>query len=108
MTFDDEFTQDASINTKLWNGGASNTLWGAHAGNYMFIEPKDKQDQNYYGGLTLTRTNGQEFRSPPWWKGEDRYHYRGPSAAIQTGGTSAQNAKFIQYGKRGIHVSQFR
>ena len=27
MTFDDEFTQDASINTNKWNGGAGGTDW---------------------------------------------------------------------------------
>ena len=96
MTFDDEFTQDVSIDTNKWNGGASNTRWCAGGGNYMFIEPKENPCQNYYGGLTLNRTNGLEFRSPPWWKGPDGYQYGGPSAAIQTGGTTAQNAKFIQ------------
>jgi hypothetical protein len=107
MTFEDDFTQDRAIDTKKWNGGASNTDWGARAGNYMFIEPKDNQDQNYYGGLTLSRTNGLEFRSPPWWKGDDGYHYGGPSAAIQTGGTTPQNAKFIQkYGYWEARVKQ--
>lgn len=94
MTFDDEFTQDISIDTNKWNGGASNTRWCAGGGNYMFIEPKENPCQNYYGGLTLNRTNGLEFRSPPWWKGADGYQYGGPSAAIQTGGTTAQNAKY--------------
>ena len=41
MTFEDDFTQDRSIDKNKWNGGASNTRWGARGGNYMFIEPKD-------------------------------------------------------------------
>ena len=44
MTFDDEFTQDRSIDTNKWNGGAGGTDWcnldfhGKSGGGYMFSE----------------------------------------------------------------------
>ncbi len=90
MTFDDEFTQDVSINTNKWNGGAGGTDWcsldfhGKSGGGYMFGETNDPCGQ-HYEGCTLSRTNGLEMRSPG-----------APSAALQTGGTTARNAKFIQ------------
>jgi hypothetical protein len=89
-TFDDEFTQDRSIITNKWNGGAGGTDWcsldfhGKTGGGYMFNEASDPCGQ-HYEGCTLSRTNGLEMRSPG-----------APSAALQTGGTTAQNAKFIQ------------
>jgi Glycosyl hydrolases family 16 len=90
MTFDDEFTHDSSINTNKWNGGAGGTDWcslnfhGKSGGAYMFREDSDPCGQ-HYDGCTLSSANGLEMRSPGF-----------PSAAIQTGGTTAQNAKFIQ------------
>jgi Glycosyl hydrolases family 16 len=104
MTFDDEFTQDSSIDTNKWNGGAGGTDWcnlswqpnttdpaaslaefkGKSEGCYMFRECSDSCAQ-HYDGCTLSKTNGLEMRSPGY-----------PSAAIQTGGTTIQNAKFIQ------------
>lgn len=100
MTFDDEFTQDASLNTHLWNGGAGGTDWcslnfhGKSGGAYMFNETGDPCAQRY-DGCTLSRANGLEMRSPG-----------APSAALQTGGTTAKNAKFIQ--KFGYWEARFK
>ncbi len=100
MTFDDEFTQDTSINTNKWNGGAGSTDWcnldfhGKPGGGAMFAETNDPCGQ-HYEGCTLSRTNGLEMRSPG-----------SPSAALQTGGTTAQNAKFIQ--KFGYWEARFK
>ena len=102
MTFDDEFTQDASINTNKWNGGAGGTDWcGLTGGLYgedgratMFREGKDPCGQ-HYDGCTLSQSNGLEMRSPG-----------SPSAAMQTGGTTARNAKFIQ--KYGYWEARFK
>lgn len=109
MTFDDEFTQDSSINTNKWNGGAGGTDWcslyfrhdpgtgkyvGKSGGAYMFREGSDPCGQ-HYDGLTLSSTNGLEMRSPGF-----------PSAAIQTGGTTVQNSKFIQ--KFGYWEARFK
>jgi Glycosyl hydrolases family 16 len=89
MTFDDEFTQDKSIDTNKWNGGAGGTDWcgsgNPSGGVYMFREPTSSPCGQHYDGLTFSSTNGLEMRSPGY-----------PSAAIQTGGTTPQNAKFIQ------------
>lgn len=90
MTFHDEFTQDNSIDTNKWNGGAGGTDWcnlNFHekpGGAYMFAETNDPCGQ-HFEGCTLSRTNGLEMRSPG-----------APGAALQTGGTSARNARFIQ------------
>ncbi|MGO9114835.1 MAG: family 16 glycosylhydrolase [Thermoguttaceae bacterium] len=100
MTFDDEFTQDRSINTNKWNGGAGGTDWcrlnfhGKSGGDYMFREGSDPCGQ-HYDGCTLSRTNGLEMRSPG-----------SPSAAMQTGGTTVQNSKFIQ--KFGYWEARFK
>jgi len=100
MTFDDEFTQDRSINTNKWNGGAGGTDWcsldfhGKTGGGWMFNETSDPCGQ-HYDGCTLSRTNGLEMRSPG-----------APSAALQTGGTTARNAKFIQ--KFGYWEARFK
>ncbi len=102
MTFDDEFTEDRSIDTSKWNGGAGGTDWcrlifqkfGKSGGDYMFRVGSDPCGQ-HYDGLTLTSTNGLEMRSPGF-----------PSAAIQTGGTTVQNAKFIQ--KFGYWEARFK
>jgi hypothetical protein len=100
MTFDDEFTQDTSINTNKWNGGAGSTDWcnldfhGKPGGGAMFAETNDPCGQ-HYEGCTLSRTNGLEMRSPG-----------SPSAALQTGGTTARNAKFIQ--KFGYWEARFK
>jgi hypothetical protein len=100
VTFDDEFTKDRSINTNKWNGGAGGTDWcgldfhGKTGGAYMFAETNDPCGR-HYDGCTLNRTNGLEMRSPG-----------APSAALQTGGTTAQNAKFIQ--KFGYWEARFR
>jgi len=74
MTFDDEFTQDASINTNKWNGGAGGTDWcgldfhGKTGGAYMFAETNDPCGQ-HYEGCTLSHTNGlssfQELDAAP-------------------------------------------
>jgi hypothetical protein len=100
MTFDDEFTQDNAIDASKWNGGAGGPDWcklswqpnktdpaasveefkGKSEGCYMFRDCSDPCGQ-YYEGLTLSKTNGLEMWSPGY-----------PSAAIQTGGTTAQNA----------------
>jgi beta-glucanase (GH16 family) len=91
MTFDDEFTQDKSIDTSKWNGGAGGTDWcslnvhGKPGGTYMFNESSSDPCGQHYEGLTLTSTNGLEMRSTG-----------SPSAAITTSGTTARNAKFIQ------------
>src|ERR1700757_2687683 len=85
LTFDDEFTQDRSIDTNKWNGGAGGTDWcsldfhGKSGGGYMFGQLSDPCGQ-HYDGCTLSRTNGLEMRSSG-----------APSAALQTGGTIAQN-----------------
>ena len=90
ITFDDEFTQDRSVDTSKWNGGAGGTDWcsltfhGKSGGDYMFREGKDPCGQ-HYDGCTFSRANGLEMRSPG-----------SPSAAIQTGGTTAKSAKFVQ------------
>ena len=100
ITFDDEFTQDRSISTNKWNGGAGGTDWcsltfhGKTGGDYMFREGRDPCGQ-HYDGCTLSRTNGLEMRSPG-----------SPSAAMQTGGTTAKSAKFIQ--KFGYWESRFK
>ena len=60
----------------------------------MFAETSDPCGQ-HYEGCTLNRTNGLEMRSPG-----------APSAALQTGGTTAQNAKFIQ--KFGYWEARFK
>ncbi|HET6387264.1 MAG TPA: hypothetical protein VFJ58_28065 [Armatimonadota bacterium] len=90
MTFDDEFTKDRSLNKKKWNGGAGDTDWrsldfhGKPGGAYMFSDAYDPCGQRY-DGCTLSKTNGLEMRSTG-----------APSAALQTGGTTAKNAKYIQ------------
>jgi hypothetical protein len=102
MTFDDEFTQDGSIDKSKWNGGAGGTDWcslifqrfGKSGGDYMFREGSDPCGQ-HYDGLTLSRTNGLEMQSPGF-----------PSAAMQTGGTTVENAKFIQ--KFGYWEARFK
>jgi hypothetical protein len=100
ITFDDEFTRDSSINANKWSGGAGGTDWcslkfhGKSGGAYMFREDRDPCGQ-HYDGITLSSTNGLEMRSPGF-----------PSAAIQTGGTTAQNAKFIQ--KFGYWEARFK
>jgi hypothetical protein len=107
MTFEDDFTQDRSIDTSKWNGGAGGTDWcnvlmpstgpRAHTipgGTYMFAETNDPCGQ-HYEGCTLSRTNGLEMRSSG-----------SPSAALQTGGTTARNAKFIQ--KFGYWEARFK
>jgi len=100
MTFEDDFTRDRSIDTKKWNGGAGGTDWcrldfhGKSGGDYMFREGSDPCGQ-HYDGCTLSRTNGLEMRSPG-----------SPSAALQTGGTTAKNAKFIQ--KFGYWEARFK
>jgi hypothetical protein len=100
MTFDDEFTQDHSIDKNKWNGGAGGTDWcslafhGKTGGGYMFREDKDPCGQ-HYDGCSLTQMNGLEMRS------------RGsPSAAMQTGGKTAKSAKFIQ--KFGYWEARFK
>ncbi|MGA2498722.1 MAG: hypothetical protein ABSH20_13335 [Tepidisphaeraceae bacterium] len=60
----------------------------------MFAETNDPGGQ-HYDGCTLSRTNGLEMRSPG-----------APSAALQTGGTTAKNAKFIQ--KFGYWEARFK
>lgn len=101
MTFDDEFTQDKSIDTSKWNGGAGGTDWcslnfhGKPGGTYMFNEdPKDPCGQ-HYDGLSFDNKNGLKMVSTG-----------SPSAAITTGGTTAQNAKFIQ--KFGYWEARFK
>ncbi len=100
ITFDDDFTQDPSIDTNKWNGGAGGTDWcnlnfhGKSGGAYMFGETNDPCGQ-HYEGCTLSKTNGLEMRSPG-----------APSAALQTGGTTAQNARFIQ--KFGYWEARFK
>jgi Glycosyl hydrolases family 16 len=110
MTFDDEFTQDASIDESKWNGGASNTAWcdqtdfyfhntgriGNNGGNYIFIEPYNNPCIDNLSGLRLSRTNGLEFRSPPYYTDQNGIFRGGPSAAIQTGGRTVGAAKFAQ------------
>lgn len=65
MTFDDEFTQDRSINKKKWNGGAGGTDWcslnfnGVPGGASMFGEDPNEPCEQHYDGITLTRTNGR-------------------------------------------------
>lgn len=91
VTFDDEFTQDRSTDMSKWNGGAGGTDWcglpthGKPGGTYMFNESSSDPCGQHYDGLTFNSTNGLEMRSTG-----------SPSAALQTGGTTAQNAKFIQ------------
>jgi Glycosyl hydrolases family 16 len=101
ITFDDEFTQDKSIDTSNWNGGAGGTDWcnldfhGKPGGAYMFNEdPKDPCGQ-HYDGLSFDSKNGLVMTSTG-----------SPSAAIQTGGTTAQNAKFVQ--KFGYWEARFK
>jgi hypothetical protein len=93
LTFDDEFTQDSSIDTNRWIGGAGDSdlggltggLFGAKTGAaWMFHEVGDPWGQ-HYDGCTLSRTNGLEMRSPG-----------APSAVLQTVGKTAKGAKFIQ------------
>lgn len=93
MTFDDEFTKDRSINTSKWNGGAGGTDWcsltgglfGAKTGGACWFKYTADPCGQHYDGCTLSKTNGLEMRSTG-----------APSAAMQTGGTTAKNAKFIQ------------
>ena len=100
LTFHDEFTQDRSIDTNKWNGGAGGTAWcgtnsqGTSGGGYMFRQVSAPCGQ-HYDGCTLSSTNGLEMRSPGF-----------PSAAMQTGGTTVQNSKFIQ--KFGYWESRFK
>jgi len=100
VTFEDDFTKDKEIDKSKWNGGAGGTDWwnldfhGKRGGAYMFGETKDPGGQ-HYEGCTLSRTNGLEMRSPG-----------APSAALQTGGTTAKNAKFIQ--KFGYWEARFK
>jgi hypothetical protein len=113
ITFNDEFTQDSSINTNKWNGGAGGTDWcsldfqpnqtdpgaspsfkGKSEGCYMFFDCGDPCGQ-HYDGIILSSTNGLEMRGTG-----------SPSPAIQTGGTTAQNAKFIQ--KFGYWEARFK
>ena len=90
MTFDDEFTKDRSIDKRKWNGGAGGTDWGSlsfhgkSGGDVMFNEGSDPSGQRY-DGCTVSKENGLEMRTPG-----------SPSAALQTGGTTVQNCKFIQ------------
>ena len=100
MTFDDEFTRDTAIDTNKWNGGAGNTDWcgltfhGKTGGAYMFGEVSDPCGQ-HYEGCRVNGTNGLEMRSAG-----------APSAALQTGGTTAAGAKFIQ--KFGYWEARFK
>ncbi|HET6382771.1 MAG TPA: hypothetical protein VFJ58_05210 [Armatimonadota bacterium] len=81
---------DRSINKWKWHGGAGDTDWrsldfhGNPGGDYMFGDISDACGQ-HYDGCTLSKTNGLEMRSPGT-----------PCAALQTGGTTAGNAKFVQ------------
>lgn len=100
VTFEDDFTKDREIDKNKWNGGAGGTDWGnldfhgKPGGAWMFAQTKDPGGQ-HYDGCTLSRTNGLEMRSPG-----------APSAALQTGGTTAGNAKFIQ--KFGYWEARFK
>ena len=99
LTFDDEFTQDASIRTDLWNGGAAGTPWcdspaptiGPRAGTfkggcYIFGDCSDPCGQNY-GGVSVS-SNGLALQSI---KGTG-----GQSAAINTSGKFSQKFGYFE------------
>ncbi len=100
LTFEDNFTQDRTINKKKWNGGAGDTDWcdldfhGKPGGTYMFNEISDPCGQ-HYEGCKLSKINGLEMRS-----------MGNPSAALQTGGTTVHNCKFVQ--KYGYWEASFK
>ena len=102
MTFDDEFTQDASINTNKWNGGAGGTDWCGLTGG-LFGENRR--------GLDVRGRRRPMWTALRWLYSQSR-EWPGdavagaPSAALQTGGTTARNAKFIQ--KYGYWEARFK
>jgi hypothetical protein len=88
--FDDEFTNDSSLDITKWNAGASNTDWcdenagSEPAATYFFNEDPSNPCGATPGGLSFG-SNGLTMTSNG-----------SPSAAIQTGGTTPASAKFVQ------------
>ena len=113
ITFDDEFTQDSGVNGSLWNAGASNTDWcastlfwfnypdgaaqlGNNGGNYMFNEPEDDPCQSNPGTVSFDSSLGFGMTTGPQYLDSSGVGQGSPDAAIQTGGPTANAAKFIQ------------
>jgi hypothetical protein len=110
ITFDGEFTQDSGVDGNLWNAGASNTDWcastlfwfsgtgqlGNYGGNYMFNEPEDDPCQSYPGTVSFDPSFGFGMTTGPQWGDSNGVSQGSPDAAIQTGGPTANAAKFIQ------------
>jgi hypothetical protein len=125
LTFDDEFTQDSGVNGNLWNAGASNTDWcastlfwfnypdgtaqlGNYGGNYMFNEPEDDPCQSYPGTVSFDSSLGFGMTIGPQYLDSNGVPQGSPDAAIQTGGPTANAAKFIQmygYWKASVRKS---
>ena len=83
ITFDDEFTQDASINTNKWNGGAGGTDWcgldfhGKPGGGYMFGETNDPCGQHYEGWHSQShKWSGDAVVGLSQRRAANRRHYR--------------------------------
>ena len=97
ITFDDEFTQDGGLNGYQWNAGASNTDWCNGGGNYMFCETENDMCQSSNPGtLNFDPTYGLGMSTGPQFYSNEVCVQGDPDAAIQTGGLSANSAKFIQ------------
>jgi hypothetical protein len=93
LTFDDEFSQDSSIDSSKWNGGAGGGLqW---CGNGQNIEGNQGCSENYSNEYIVPGVGValQPVVSPPW----TLETLGGVTASLNTGGPTATTAKFSQH-----------
>ncbi len=117
LVLDDEFTQDPSIRTDVWNGGAGNVPWcngdcsfggrypGLNCGEYIFGTPEEFDPcGQHFDGVSLDGTNGLVLQ--PWENydslpssEQDGYvnHTEGASAAMNTYGKFSQMYGYFEW-----------